>query len=189
MTFILIRFYHKSHIFSDLRNLSPAYIFLAATILGYCGALLLSDSFFDRYNLPVITLVLMILGARLPGVNYGSVAGIAALFILVLSAYASIAGTRDYFEVNRTRWAAYYDLRKDDKISARSINGGFEVNCWNEGQPGWWANVLTTEYYDYMIQYTAAPGFLPLKKYPFKRIFPLRSDTLTVSKKITPPGT
>jgi hypothetical protein len=61
-----------------------------------------------------------------PPISLRHLAGI--LLVLGFAGYA-IAGTRDYLEWNRIRWAALADLQREN-IAPERIDGGFEFNGW-----------------------------------------------------------
>jgi hypothetical protein len=155
----------------------PAVIFFTALLISYISLLLITESYFDRYHIPIITLVVLLL-TFLPdklNLNY-----LAASFILLGMFYVSVFGTKDYLELNRNRWEAYNYLKTIEKVDPEKINGGFEVNCWNEGKPSWWYDFFTLSNYDYLIQYRKEEGFKLYKEYPFQRYFPYKKDKIYI---------
>lgn len=170
---------------SEARNpfkREPVLFFLFALFFSYCFLILITESYFDRYHIPLISLALIIFGfiaKRFEG-NYKLV-----VIPVILVFYVSVFGTKDYLQVNRMRWEAYHTLVKEEKVDQAKINGGFEVNCWNEGQYNWWADFITLENFDYLIQYREQPGFRAYRTYEFQRYFPFKKDQLRVFIKET----
>jgi len=169
--------------FNGIRNRTnplkaePAVVFFTALLISYISLLLITESYFDRYHIPIITLVVLLL-TFLPdklNLNY-----IAASFILLGMFYVSVFGTKDYLELNRNRWEAYNYLKTIEKVDPEKINGGFEVNCWNEGKSSWWYDFFTLSNYDYLIQYRKEEGFKVYKEYPFQRYFPYKKDKIYI---------
>jgi hypothetical protein len=104
---------------------------------------------------------------------------ILASVIVVCFLYVSVFGTKDYFSLNRQRWEAYRYL-KGKGIPNSKINGGFEIDCWNEGELSWWSNFTELKGRDYLIQFTPAPNFIPVKEFGFQRYFPYKKDKLYI---------
>jgi hypothetical protein len=157
-------------------------LFCLFLMLGYLLLLLVTESYFDRYHLPLI--VLVIIGTAILFRSFEIRTG-PAVFYLVFFVYASVAGTRDYFQYNDKRWQACVDLQKKG-VPLKDINAGFEINCWAEGEDQWWSAFLSLESYAYLIQFQGAPGFQRLRDYPFRRYYPFRQDTLFVYQRILP---
>lgn len=158
---------------------SPFAVFCLFLALAYIGLLLMAESYFDRYHLPLIALVLIAASSMLKDLSVRMVPGVILLAVFF---YSSVAGTKDYLEWNDQRWQAYRDLRSSE-VPAHEINGGFEVNCWADGEEKWWSNILTLEGYRYLIQFRPEPGFKVVRYYPFRRYYPVGKDTLTIYKR------
>jgi hypothetical protein len=161
-------------------NFSPFIMFLICLLFAYVLMLLITESYFDRYHIPAITIVIILLsyaGKHLK--STWTIALFPALFIW----YISIAGTRDYFALNRERWKAYEWLHHEQKIPTAKINAGFEINAWDDGKRSWWQDILTLRGFDYLIQFRSEPGFTTYREFPFKRTFPFKSDTLRIYKR------
>ena len=139
--------------------------------------ILITESYYDRYHLPLIVSAISLF-SFIPVTHKLSLP--VSKGILVLMAYISIAGTRDYLELNRKRWAAYYYLKDEQKADVKKINGGFEINCWNEGKRSFWYEFLSLNNYDYLIQFRQEKEFKKQKAYIFQRYFPYRQDTLFI---------
>src|SRR5207253_5401611 len=129
---------------------SPLLIYLLCLLLAYIAMILITESFFDRYQLPIILITILLfsfLGRKyLPRISW-------ALLPLLCLFYVSVFGTRDYFSWNSKRWQAVGELVQDQGIPLQEINGGAEVNCWNDGKPGDWYTFMYLHTFDYLIQY------------------------------------
>lgn len=171
----------KSKVISKFYN-NPFATFLVLFLLLYSCFIFISESYFDRYHIPMITatiLLLTYLGRQnIPQLRFS----ILHLFFFF---YVAVFGTKDYLKLNTIRWEAYHQLKQELKITADKINGGFEVNCWNEGKAGGWYQYFDLYNFDYLIQYWKEPGFKNYRAYPFQRYFPIKKDTLFVFKKDT----
>jgi len=154
----------------------PEIIFLISLFCAYTFMILITESYFDRYHIPLITLSLILfsfLNVRFQ-INYKP-----ALIVVAGMFYISVFGTKDYVELNRIRWEAYAYLKKEN-IPADKINGGFEVNCWNDGQRTWWSDFMNLEDFDYLIQYREHSGFRLYKSFEFQRYFPYEKDKVNI---------
>lgn len=155
----------------------PAFLFMLALLITYTFMILITESYFDRYHIPIITLVILLF-TYLPdrsNLNY-MMTGI----VLVGMFYVSVFGTKDYLELNRNRWAAYDYLKEVKKVDPAKINGGFEVNCWNEGKRSWWYDFFDLKKYDYLIQYRKEAEFEVYKEIEFQRYFPYKKDKIYI---------
>jgi hypothetical protein len=152
-------------------------LFLSALFLSYTVMILVTDSYFDRYHIPLITLSLIFLShIRITG----SRKFVIPIMILVLFFYTSVFGTKDYFTLHRTTWGAYGELRKERSLKPEQINAGFEIYNWNDGNYSWWWEFMYPENFKYIIQYDKEPGFKRYKSYEFQRYFPYKKDTISI---------
>lgn len=159
----------------------PVLFFLLILFFAYVFLILITESYFDRYHIPLISLSLIVFSfitKRFSG-EYKLILAPLILFI-----YISVFGTKDYLQINRLRWEAYYTLVEEQQIDHAKINGGFEVNCWNEGDVTWWADFIHLENFDYLIQYREQPDFRIYKTYAFQRYFPYKKDELKLLIKV-----
>lgn len=165
-----------------IKRVRPEFAFLLSFFFAYVFLILITESYFDRYHLPLIS-VLLILFSYLSlkyVINHRYV-----IPFLIGMFYVAVFGTKDYLEVNRVRWEAYNYLKSEEHVPAEKINGGFEVNCWNEGQYTWWSDFLHLDNFDYLIQYRSEPGFRLYKSFSFRRYFPVEKDKINVFIKET----
>jgi hypothetical protein len=122
-------------------------------------------------------ILLVVLGKRFSfNANY-------LILPFIMFVYISVAGTKDYLTINRIRWQAYFEVKQETNLPADKINGGFEVNCWNDGVPTWWSDFVSIERFDYLIQFTPEPGFEVKKEFDFQRYFPFKKDKIVIFKR------
>lgn len=160
-----------------LDPIKPNTLFLVAFAFMYVFMILITESYFDRYHLPLIT-VSLILFATIGLTNKPKLG--LELMLVSCFFYISVLGTKDYLSLNRTRWEAYRFLRTEEHINAKQVNAGFELNCWNDAKPTWWANYKTIKPYDYLIQFRLEEGFKPYKEYEFQRYLPYKKDKISI---------
>ena len=102
----------------------PAFLSLATALL-FLGTLLHTRYYFDRYLLIVlpfaIAATLVAAQARV---------GRMSLALTALLAWYAVAGTHDYMEWNRARYAGLTALT-DAGVSPKAIDGGMEFNAWH----------------------------------------------------------
>lgn len=155
----------------------PFVIFVLTFFVFYLLELFISESFFDRYALPLI--VSLVLGVVCFTRRYKPEFQFYFLLIPFIY-YVSVFGTKDYFEWNAKRWEAYNYIKNEMKIPSGQINAGFEVSCWNDGIESWWGEYLQTKGFKYLIQFKSEAEFLPLKAYQFQRYFPYKEDKIYI---------
>lgn len=102
-----------------------------------------SDAYFDRYNLPVVLLLLFLLVPE-PGITFPKIARIFSYSAGCLAVIFSVGQTRDYFRWQETKWQALHCL-EEANVSAAQLDGGFEyhgwykpINTWSEPGKSWW---------------------------------------------------
>lgn len=173
---ILILFSIKS-VRSGGFKLRPMAVFLSSFFLPYCFAIIITETFFDRYQLPYILLALVAFVFMNKTVDLKPQ---WSFFTLLAFGYVSVLGSRDYFTMNDHKWEAYRYLKEEKNIPKEEINGGFEVNCWNEGQSSMWYDFMDLSKYNYLIQYRQEEGFVKMKEYSYQRWLPYKIDTLRV---------
>lgn len=159
-----------------LLTVSPARVLVLGLVFTYAMMIFITESYFDRYNIPLFTLGLVMFAALCRNIKPSVQMASPLLLVFV---YASVFGTQDYFKVNSARWEAYHFL-KGKNVPIEKINAGFEVNCWNEGRITWWTNFLQVDTYDYIIQYNPEPGFEAIKEFEFTRRLPPKQDKIYI---------
>lgn len=165
---------------------SPARLLRATFIvffLFYFGFVLINPTFFDRYVLPCIPSIFIIL---LP-VNQLFTKLKGFVFGLLMSAYFifCITATHDYLSWNRTRWQAIKFLTNDQKITRDKIDGGFEFNSWFQtgglnptikGEISWW--FVSSD--EYVVSFDSISGFKTIKKLNYFRLLPPGNDNISI---------
>lgn len=182
LSFITLFVFFSSVIISFIKTnnhkkINPNVMLLWCFIFAYSFMIIITESYFDRYHLPLITAGVILFTTMTR--DYDIQVRFATV-PLVFFAWISIAGTKDYFELNRQRWDAYRFLRSELKIPKDKINAGFEVSCWNDGVSVGWVEFITLEGFDYLIQFNKPPGFKTYKEYSFQRYLPYKQDKINI---------
>ncbi len=163
-------------------------VLLAISMMSYAVLLLLVDNLFDRYVLPLLPLLTLLLVARAtPSGTAPTRSALVAGLLLVLSIGGlSVAAAHDYLAWNRSRWLALSDLMNAG-ISPRQIDGGYEFNGYFLNDPSyvpvpgksyWWVDRD-----DYMVASGPLAGYRELRRYDFARWLPLQEHTVYVMQK------
>ncbi|MCE3228230.1 MAG: hypothetical protein K0S32_2781 [Bacteroidetes bacterium] len=158
------------------RVFHPVIIFLISFTLSYIFLLLIAESYFDRYNLPLIVTFFILFAYMLKSfrMQYSLV-----MIPLLAMTYISVAGTKDYFTWNEKRWEAYRFLNEKHKVPHEYINGGFETGCWTDQ-----GFLMSFGYFSkdklFIIQFDKEEGFDLLKEYEFQRYFPYKKDKINI---------
>lgn len=155
----------------------PFKIFLLVTGLNYLCFIFIPESFFDRYLLPLITVLTILLSYLSTNIK---LTNWLALPVFLLMFYISVFGTKDYFNLNRIKWKAVESLKREKKIKLQKINGGFEVNCWDDGKDTWWVDYTKLDNFDYFLGYSNQKGFTLYKEFEFQRYFPYKKDKINI---------
>jgi len=140
--------------------------------------------FFDRYLLPVTAFLAAFLAISSDATAFGPRRARQALALLLIigSGVFAIAGTRDYFEWNRTRWRAIADLLAKKDVKPKDVDGGFEFNGWymydTFTMTNWWVVNGT-----YLISFGKIEGYEPISKYTYKHWMPPYEGTIFVLKR------
>lgn len=145
-------------------------------IAVYAMSLLLPDSVFDRYQLPVIAFGILWLSYFLRGtaIHKG-----VFLFAILPFFYSSVAGTHDYMAVQEATVKAYTSL-KIQQVEDGMISAGYEQSCWNAGDRVWLTDFQALEKRKYLIQFDAEPGFREVAAFPFYRYYPPGMDNVRI---------
>lgn len=156
------------------------FFFIALILVGYLTLILITDSFFDRYQLPVILITLL---AFAQFSKYYPLKWYLAAPLLAAWMYISIAGTHDYFRLNDKKWEMITELRTKENIPNEKIHGSFEQVCWNEGKHSDIWSFSRLKSFDYLIQFKVEDSFKLYREDVFKRYWPPCTDTLRVYKR------
>jgi len=174
------------------RRAAPQYwelAFFAAIVLSYLSILILLSGkvpIFDRYYLPFLPLVVLMICSAMPEpVTNPLLAGRLAPVVLVfLLAAFSVIATHDFFAWSRARWTALRDLIAEG-VPPQKIDGGYEFNGWylSHLQPpndSWSWSVVDDEY---VIASGGLPNYTELRRYSFRHwLFGRPSYVLTLRK-------
>ncbi len=170
-------------IFKWLKQKGPfmpgsGFTLVASLLVGYAFIILFTEGFVDRYQLPLI-----LLGSIFFAVCMGKSMGDhkISLIPLVIFFYIGVFGTKDYLEMNRKRWEAFYFVKERLGCPPGKINGGYEVSGWTADDPlNQWAYFMGVDYHYYLIQYKATNGFKRVRDYEFQRYFPYKKDKISI---------
>ncbi len=158
-------------------RLKPEVLLLVGILIAYLFLLLVAESYFDRYFIPIISIVIILFILTNPEKKIGLW---FACIPILLCIYTSVLGTKDYFTINRIRWDIIHGLKNEKNIRVGNVNGGFEVNCWNDGANNWWYDTYTLNGFDYLIQRKPELGFKLYKELEFQRYFPYKKDKINI---------
>jgi len=143
-------------------------------IILYLGITMINFTYFDRYILPLLILLMIVLmpADRKMITDILRQKMVYLIFIGMFLLFG-ILGTRYYLEWNRVRWMAANNLIREGN-PASSIDAGHEFNGWHGATidvNGKW----DTSSYEYVIGFSELPGYELIKTYPIQgvRIFPV----------------
>lgn len=157
---------------------SVQFVFTVGLLLGYAFIVLLTEGFFDRYQLPLILLGMIFFAVCVgrTGANQK-----IALIPIGIFFYISVFGTKDYIEMNRKRWEAYYFVKDRLGCPSHKINGGYEITGWTSGDPlNQWYYFMGADTHWYLIQYKSAEKYRKVREYEFQRYFPYKKDKISI---------
>jgi 4-amino-4-deoxy-L-arabinose transferase-like glycosyltransferase len=163
-------------------------LFVFLLLIVYMGLLFSSVYYFDRYIIPVIPLVILLIVPfnYKPSVKAKTILLMVAGFWFMFSTFA----THDYFAWNRARWNALNHLSGELNVSSLDIDGGFEFNGWyniDKVQQGDY-DCKTKGWYwvdnnDYTISFVPLPGFVEFKTYPYFSFLGMKEREVYILKK------
>ena len=179
----VLHFRREGFSFSALHFPGPGSI-PGLALLGYLLYLLAGHYFFDRYHLPALPLLMLLLvSAKAPGLSKRP--WLAGGLLLGMATF-SIAATHDYLAWNRARWRLLDSMVEQEGISPNKIDGGFEFNGWHETGPrnplqrygkGWWFVAED----DYALSFGPLDCYTKYKAAVFHRWLPPGKDSMLVS--------
>ncbi|MBA3679991.1 MAG: glycosyltransferase family 39 protein [Bacteroidetes bacterium] len=184
LTVIVLGLVFKFRTKKQWRLPSPQILFFLGVFGSYIFTILITekDAYFDRYHLPIILVVILLLAFVNATFKFNYRWMILPLLCFF---YVSVFGTKDYLALNRARWEAVNYIKSKANVTTEKVNGGFEVNCWNDGKGNWWHDFGNMASFDYLVQYRVEPEFKLLHSYPFQRYFPYKKDTLNLFMRYT----
>ena len=149
-------------------------------VLGYAFFLIIDYYRFDRYMLPIVPFVMILILPKQKKISFFT-SIFTTLFLLIMATY-SIAATHDYLEWNKARWKALQFL-ENKNISPHQIDGGFEYNGWhqthhrnpdNRYAKSWWF----VDEDDYSIAFKPYHNYQPMAAFPYSRWLNFSTDTV-----------
>jgi 4-amino-4-deoxy-L-arabinose transferase-like glycosyltransferase len=151
----------------------PLQVTAFSFILLYGGFLVVCNSFFDRYFLQLLGMLVIIVVPVLSN-ERRKLRAYAASALLILYSVFSISGTHEYIAWNRARWEALNYLMKEKDISPMEIDGGYEFNGWYETGPmhdisnskSWW--YVNDD--KYLITFGPVAHYSEVKAFPYHTI-------------------
>ncbi len=162
--------------------LKRLYILLCAA--GYALLMFVPDFFFDRYLLPcIIFILLIVITWHERSWKTGTVFLIfSGFYIFLLASFSSLA-THDYLAWNKARWQALNYLTKDSNISAHRIDGGYEFNGWVLDTPfpyrknkSWWF----VDDDEFIVSFGDIAGYQKIKKFSYTNYFPYEERNIYI---------
>ena len=140
-------------------------ILALAFLVGYFGFYITSPIVFDRYSLPFLIFIPIIIfpSGKNSFSKWFSYASVGSIGIMLVFSFIT---THDYFAINNGRWDGVSYLFNEKKATIKEIDGGFEVNGWynynfntkiNDSKPGktwWWVDDD-----NYIIALSHLPGY------------------------------
>jgi 4-amino-4-deoxy-L-arabinose transferase-like glycosyltransferase len=153
----------------DIHASSPK-IFALAFMLIYCAFLVIATSQFDRYFIPLLPLLLVVL-LPIGEFRISLPVGIAAGIVMITFMVYSVSATHDYLSWNRARWQAAHYAMHELNIPPQDIDGGYEFNGWyNTGdftqEKSWWF----AKNDNYLVTFGPVPGNNAMRSFPFSRM-------------------
>jgi hypothetical protein len=141
-------------------------------------------SFFDRYVVFLLVPAIAVLAKAAPASNRGAAPALATAIVLVgLYSVFSVTQTHDCLAWNRARWQALGDLTRQG-VPPTKIDGGFEFNAWygydSAAPPETAGGTWRTQGDEYVVTLGPLPSYVEVRRYPFRRWLPFRSDAITV---------
>lgn len=162
---------------------SLPYLILSIAIILFVFVSI-SEAYFDRYNIPMIMFVSLLLVPQEMPVIPNPIKVVFSVFIVCLFTL-SVLEVRDYFRWQETRWEALRNLNSKG-ISANRIDGGFEYNGWNKPIDGWPDNGKSWWWVDddeYVISTQVLKNYSVDSAYVYQKLIPYNVDTIYVLKR------
>lgn len=185
--FISVQILQKS---SDERPYITLFFLLGAAI--YFSPFLFVPTYFDRYVLVLMVLLVLMLLSFTKKSNFTSTSlVVAGSALVIVFTFFSLALTHDYLAWNRARWNILGSLLKNRSISYLQVHGGFEYNGLtlfsdsslnsNRGDLKW---PKEGDQVKYMLAFGEVPGYHIISQYSYNRWLPPYHDKLFLLEKI-----
>ncbi|MEP7170264.1 MAG: glycosyltransferase family 39 protein [Bacteroidota bacterium] len=186
MTFLISRISGIKNYFKDISS-SPVRLIKLCSLFAficYLGFTIFSPNYFDRYCLPLILFLLIVIVPVNGKILFKK--SLPGMIALIIFGFFNILLTHDYFSWNRTRWEALNYLMKEKNIKPDQIDGGFEFNAWFLSETGifpdpstgksWWFVIKD----DYVISSGDISGFKKIKEFSYHRYVPAGKDFIYI---------
>lgn len=162
-------------------------VVILSCIIAYFGLLIGSPAYFDRYNLPLFFLVIILISLKLETGNLLKFNILSYSYVLVFTIFA-ILTTKDYFNWNTIKKQAHEDVLKAEKLTYEQIHAGIDYNMWltyNYKIATKWRENFDRGDQPYIIAHTKNINpYEVYKSYPYKRLFLPTNDTIFILKRI-----
>jgi hypothetical protein len=109
-------------------NFNGIKLYALFILILYLGIVMISFSYFDRYMIPVLLLLVIIVIPPQMKLSKKYL-GMGVVYLIFLSAF-SILLARDYLEFNAVKWDTALGMT-DQGVHAEIIDGGHEYNGWH----------------------------------------------------------
>lgn len=152
-----------------IRELDGAWAGAFGFVLLYGGFLIVCNSYFDRYFLPLLPALFIIISPFMKDAVSRVRTGFSAALISAMAVFA-VTGSHDYFAWNRARWKALDFLMNEKNISPHDIDGGFEFNGWYATGPMNHENTGKSWWYvdndEWVVTLGVPSGYEEIKRFP-----------------------
>ncbi len=152
----------------------------------YLCFIILANSFFERYLIPVFFIATL---AILPTFDLKPKKCQLYLFtLLALPIFAfSLLGHHDYIALNKARWEATDYLTKELNVTPDKIDGGYEFNGWHKYSKDFIDYSGNTEWWSKDEKYIITNGYLPgtkiIKEFPYYSWISLKEQSIKIAEK------
>jgi len=175
---------YKNRSLSTL-TINSRLLFITLCLVGYSVLIFPPDLYIDRYILPCIPLIWMIICTREIERVKAPFLVFAAIYISVITLFTTLS-THDWLEWNRARLSGVNYLTQKMRISADKIDAGYEQNGWLLGgefskhtDKTWWF----VDDNEYMLAFRNVPGYQMIKEFKYTNYFPCEQRSLLVLQK------
>ncbi|MCC6370603.1 MAG: hypothetical protein IT236_06355 [Bacteroidia bacterium] len=159
-----------------LQNSFATYLLLS--LFFYYLFLCFTTGIFDRYIM-VFAIFALLVFAQTHN-NFFPNTALTKLLLLLFVLF-SLAGTKDYLQLNRTKWEAVSFLKTNFHISDSDINAGYEhAGSSRPETPEWfdkWRNIKPSPY---LLSKGPVKGYSKFNFFSYQRYLPYKEDTVFI---------
>jgi 4-amino-4-deoxy-L-arabinose transferase-like glycosyltransferase len=145
------------------------FFFLFFIIIFIC----ITESFFDRYWLPLLPPILVLLAYKHESIK--RTLALSAVFIISTGLF-SVLATKDYFMWNKCKWQLINRVTNAG-TDPRHVNGGFEYLAFNFYDEDWWG-YLNDQNHPFYVGFEKRKGYAVMDYRVYQRYIPWKKDTL-----------